>query len=122
MPIASRTPEGFPSNCPVCGAETNRDFSEFGGDAPCPRCGCLIWQAEQLLRRIQSLLDRFATGKHSLINANTRLKDLGADSLDLVELVMELEEELNLNIADDEAEAFDTVGDLIRLLLQRHRQ
>ena len=37
--------------------------------------------------------------------------DLGADSLDTVELIMELEKEFNLSIPDDQAEKIETVGD-----------
>jgi len=40
--------------------------------------------------------------------------DLGADSLDLVELVMALETEFNLDIPDEEAEKIKTVGDAVR--------
>ena len=39
--------------------------------------------------------------------------DLGADSLDTVELIMELEKEFNLSIPDDHAEKIATVGDAI---------
>lgn len=39
--------------------------------------------------------------------------DLGADSLDTVELIMELEKEFNLSIPDDEAQKIATVGDAI---------
>nr|MBP7023129.1 acyl carrier protein [Bacteroidales bacterium] len=39
--------------------------------------------------------------------------DLGADSLDTVELIMEFEKEFNLSIPDDEAEKIGTVGDAI---------
>ncbi|MGM9819746.1 MAG: acyl carrier protein [Candidatus Onthomorpha sp.] len=39
--------------------------------------------------------------------------DLGADSLDTVELIMELEKEFNISIPDDEAEKIATVGDAI---------
>ncbi|MBO5838844.1 MAG: acyl carrier protein [Bacteroidales bacterium] len=39
--------------------------------------------------------------------------DLGADSLDTVELIMELEKEFNLSIPDDQAEKIATVGDAI---------
>ena len=41
------------------------------------------------------------------------IEDLGADSLDTVELVMELEEEFNVNIPDDAAEKIETVGQAI---------
>lgn len=40
-------------------------------------------------------------------------KDLAADSLDTVELIMEFEKEFNLNIPDEEAEKIKTVGDAI---------
>lgn len=42
--------------------------------------------------------------------------DLGADSLDMVELVMRFEDELNILIDDDESEACVTVGDALALL------
>lgn len=40
--------------------------------------------------------------------------DLGADSLDVVELVMELEDEFDIEIGDDEAEKLQTVGDVVK--------
>ncbi|MBJ6125762.1 acyl carrier protein [Microvirga splendida] len=48
-------------------------------------------------------------------NANF-IDDLGADSLDTVELVMAFEEEFNVEIPDDAAETIVTVGDAIRFL------
>ncbi len=44
------------------------------------------------------------------------INDLGADSLDTVELVMALEEEFNLEIADEEAEKLDTVGKVVEYI------
>lgn len=41
------------------------------------------------------------------------INDLGADSLDIVELVMELEEEFDINIPDDAAEKIQTLGQAI---------
>jgi len=46
------------------------------------------------------------------------INDLGADSLDTVELVMELEEEFNVNIPDDAAEKFQTVGQAIDFIVK----
>ncbi|WP_096189162.1 acyl carrier protein [Evansella halocellulosilytica] len=43
-------------------------------------------------------------------------EDLGADSLDVVELVMELEDEFDLEISDEDAEKISTVGDVINYI------
>ena len=47
------------------------------------------------------------------------IEDLGADSLDIVELVMALEEEFGLDIPDEEADKLKTVGDAMKYL-QEH--
>jgi acyl carrier protein len=44
------------------------------------------------------------------------VNDLGADSLDTVELVMELEEEFDINIPDDAAEKIQTVGQAVQYI------
>lgn len=44
------------------------------------------------------------------------IDDLGADSLDLVEILMELENELNITISDEEALKLKTVGDVVAFL------
>ena len=43
MSISSRTPEGLPNRCPVCGVDLIIDPSIPPGDAPCPNCGSLLW-------------------------------------------------------------------------------
>src|SRR5437899_2111117 len=43
MTISSRTPEGSPNRCPVCGGEVRVEPSNPPGDAPCPQCGHLLW-------------------------------------------------------------------------------
>lgn len=47
------------------------------------------------------------------------IEDLGADSLDTVELVMAFEEEFGVEIPDDAAETITTVGDAVKLLEQK---
>jgi hypothetical protein len=41
--ISSRTPEGDPNRCPICGHHCRLEPSRPAGDAPCPRCGHLFW-------------------------------------------------------------------------------
>lgn len=47
------------------------------------------------------------------------IDDLGADSLDTVELIMALEEEFNVEIPDEDAEKMNTVGDAIKYIEQK---
>jgi acyl carrier protein len=47
------------------------------------------------------------------------IKDLGADSLDTVELIMEFEKEFGITIEDSEAEKIQTVGDVINFLKEK---
>ncbi|WOI54759.1 acyl carrier protein [Parvularcula sp. LCG005] len=47
------------------------------------------------------------------------IDDLGADSLDIVELVMAFEEEFDIEIPDDAAETIQTVGDAIKFIEER---
>lgn len=119
MTVPSRTPEGFPSHCPLCGADVAIEFSEPAGDACCPSCGCLLWAAGQIkeaLVKRQAELVRTIPGE---VTPDTRIRDLGFDSLELVELVMVLEEEIDINLPDDAADTFyqiQTMGELIRWL------
>jgi acyl carrier protein len=48
------------------------------------------------------------------------IEDLGADSLDIVELVMALEEEYNIEVSDEDAEKIRTVRDLVSYI-ERHK-
>ncbi len=47
------------------------------------------------------------------------IEDLGADSLDIVELIMGLEDEFGLEISDEEAEQIRTVGDAVKFIESR---
>jgi acyl carrier protein len=51
----------------------------------------------------------------SVITMDTNLvKDLEADSLDAVDIIMSIEEKFGIEIPDEEAEKFETVGDIVR--------
>src|SRR5439155_26997612 len=47
------------------------------------------------------------------------IEDLGADSLDIMELVMAFEEEFSVEVPDDDAEKLQTVGDVIKYIQER---
>jgi acyl carrier protein len=54
--------------------------------------------------------------RDKLTNEASFMEDLGADSLDTVELVMEFEKEFNIDIPDEDAEKLRTVGDALTYL------
>lgn len=54
--------------------------------------------------------------RDKLTNEASFMEDLGADSLDTVELVMEFEKEFNIDIPDEDAEKLRTVGDALNYL------
>ena len=57
--------------------------------------------------------------RDKLTDGASFIEDLGADSLDIVELVMEFEKEFNIDIPDEDAEKLRTVGDAIEYLNQK---
>jgi acyl carrier protein len=59
------------------------------------------------------IVDQLSISDEDIITVDTTLEDLGADSLDLVELVMTLEDEFNIQIEDDAMDSLKTVGDVL---------
>ena len=59
------------------------------------------------------IVDKLGVDEAEVKPEATFTNDVGADSLDTVELIMELEKELNITIPDDQAEKITTVGDAI---------
>jgi acyl carrier protein len=64
-------------------------------------------------RVIEIVAEQLGANKDIITRETSFVNDLGADSLDTVELVMELEEEFDINIPDDAAEKIQTVGQAI---------
>jgi len=64
-------------------------------------------------RVIEIISDQMGVSKDSVTKETSFVNDLGADSLDTVELVMELEEEFDITIPDEDAEKIQTVGQAI---------
>ena len=59
------------------------------------------------------IVDKLGVDESEVTNDASFTNDLGADSLDTVELIMELEKEFDIQIPDDEAEGIVTVGDAV---------
>jgi len=64
--------------------------------------------------------DKLNIGEEQISENASFTQDLGADSLDTVELVMALEDEFGLNIPDDEAEKLTTVGKALDYILEHY--
>ena len=92
MTISSRTPEGTPHRCPVCGHGLRVEPSLFFGDAPCPRCGTLLWFVQ--LGDDPRFFDWAETVelRERLMEALGGLEKMNADSLDVMEIGLEVEE------------------------------
>ncbi|MDE6273059.1 MAG: acyl carrier protein [Muribaculaceae bacterium] len=62
------------------------------------------------------IVDKLTVDEAEVTPAAEFSKDLGADSLDTVELIMEFEKEFNISIPDEDAEKITTVGDAIEYI------
>lgn len=72
--------------------------------------------ADTLERVKKIIVDRLGV-EESVITLESNFKeDLDADSLDVVELVMELEDEFDIEISDEDAEKIATVGDVVNYI------
>ncbi|MFB6466607.1 acyl carrier protein [Cytobacillus sp. Hz8] len=72
--------------------------------------------ADVLERVTKIIVDRLGVEESQITLEASFKDDLGADSLDVVELVMELEDEFDMEISDDDAEKISTVGDAVNYI------
>lgn len=68
---------------------------------------------------IDIIVDKLGVERSEVVPEAVFVDDLGADSLDLVELIMAMEEEFGFEIADEEAEKLRTVQDVIKFVQAR---
>ena len=64
------------------------------------------------------IADKLSVNEDEITMESTFIDDLGADSLDIVELIMALEEELEMEIPNEDAEGFKTVGDVVEYITE----
>ena len=62
------------------------------------------------------IVDKLGVDENEVVIEASFTNDLGADSLDTVELIMEFEKEFNIAIPDDQAEKIGTVGDAVKYI------
>lgn len=67
-------------------------------------------------RVISIIVDKLGVDENEVSEESSFTNDLGADSLDTVELIMEFEKEFNIAIPDDQAENISTVGEAINYI------
>lgn len=65
------------------------------------------------------ICDQLAVEAEKVTPTASFIDDLGADSLDIVELVMTMEEEFDLDIPDEDAEKLKTVGDVVKYIASK---
>ncbi len=72
---------------------------------------------EQIFDKVKEIIvDQLGVEEEEVTLESSFIEDLGADSLDIVELIMALEEEFGLEIPDDEAEKISNVNDAVEYI------
>lgn len=70
-----------------------------------------------MFEKVKALIaDKLSINEDEITMESAFVDDLNADSLDIVELIMALEDELDMEIPDDEAEKFVTVADIVKFM------
>ena len=75
---------------------------------------------EERLKEI--IIKQLDVDKKPVTLESSFINDLGADSLDIVELVMEFEDAFDMNIPDEDAEKIQTVGDAVNYIKERKQK
>ncbi|MCM8778604.1 MAG: acyl carrier protein [Candidatus Omnitrophica bacterium] len=74
----------------------------------------------EVAEKVKSIVaEQLGIKKEEIKDSSSFIDDLGADSLDTVELVMALEEEFGIEISDEDAEKIRTVGDAIKYIEEK---
>jgi acyl carrier protein len=71
---------------------------------------------ESIDRIKKIIVDQLGFDESKITENSSFIDDLGADSLDIVELIMAFEEEFDIEIPDEDAEKMKTVGDAVKYL------
>jgi acyl carrier protein len=133
--MTNPTPAHVPNWCPFCGALL-ADPVERSGTVPCVSCKRPLWftrapdgvwfhdpadVAAIRARVVRVVCENLGVNPDEITDAMSFTGNIGADTLDIVEFVMELEEEFGVTIPDRDAERMVTVGDVVSYFLRRSR-
>src|ERR671929_484507 len=127
------SPEWWPFSPPITRRTSPARYSSSTGGWSCdiPRGRLVDFERFQPQRyrsatmadngqKVRDIIEKeLGVEREKLTDDASFIEDLGADSLDIVELVMEFEKEFNIDIPDEDAEKLRTVGDAIGYLNQK---
>lgn len=71
------------------------------------------------MKKIKEIISRQTDIDEEKLSGNTTLEDIVADSLDIVEMLMEIEEEFDVDVPDEDAQKLSTVGELCGYIDER---
>ena len=76
-----------------------------------------------MFEKVKALIaDKLSINENEITMESAFIDDLNADSLDIVELIMALEDELDMEIPDEDVEKFKTVGDVVNYVKAHHEE
>lgn len=127
--------ESLSNQCPLCRATVAVEPTNPDGDMPCPHCHALLaflrtsggfrYHDATAVGPVRERILAIVSAKFDVtcdqLTGLTTFEDLGADSLDVAEVIMELEQAFDLNIDDEEANHLKSMNDVIDYILQRKR-
>jgi acyl carrier protein len=135
------TPATAPGTCPACSAPVAVEPASLTGETSCPACRQPLayvnlrpqphwYRAERLPEERRKKVERALAVIHERLGLaapgtavdDASFQDLGADSLDLVEVVMELEEVSGVTIPDEDADKLRTIGAVVDYLVEKMKE
>ncbi len=89
----------------------NKSFANMRGGE------LVVMSSEEVLEKVKGIIvEQLGVAENAVTMEASFIDDLGADSLDIVELVMALEEEFDIEIPDSDAEKVVTVSDVVEYI------
>lgn len=133
--LSPRAPQGVSNQCPLCRSTIAADTPLPDGELRCPQCGGRLWllhctaglryheadAVPPVRERVRDIVARKFTVPPEQLTGSVTFEDLGLDSLDVAELIMELEQEFDLTIDDEEVSHLRGINDLLDYLLWRKK-